>query len=66
MGNGLIPHAEIVANCEYHCVHVDTVSTSLLVWMVETFGPAGKRWWHYNNKIYFRDEKDWMWFELRT
>jgi len=34
--------------------------------MVETFGPAGTRWWHNNNKIYFRDEKDWMWFELRT
>jgi hypothetical protein len=51
---------------EYHCVHVDTVPTYILAWMVETFGPAGTRWWHNNNKIYFRDEKDWMWFELRT
>jgi hypothetical protein len=50
----------------YHCVHVDQVSTNILVWLVETFGPAGTRWWHSNNKIYFRDEKDWMWFELRT
>jgi hypothetical protein len=51
---------------DYHCVHVDSVPTSLLVWMIETFGPAGTRWWHYNNRIYFRDERDWMWFELRT
>jgi hypothetical protein len=51
---------------EYHCVEVNTVPTNILVWLVETFGPAGDRWWHVNNKIYFREEKDWMWFELRT
>jgi len=42
------------------------VTTGVIVWMVETFGPAGKRWWHHNNRIYFRDERDWMWFELAT
>jgi len=51
---------------EYHCVEVNNIPTHILVWLVETFGPAGDRWWNVNNKIYFREEKDWMWFELRT
>jgi hypothetical protein len=62
----VIPHAEIVPDHEYYCVHVDRVSTDVLVWMVETFGPAGDRWFHYNNKIYFKEPKDYVWFELRT
>ena len=59
-------HNDLILDHEYHCVEVNQVTTSVLVWMVETFGPAGKRWWHHNNKIYFRDERDWMWFELAT
>jgi hypothetical protein len=51
---------------EYHCVEVEYVPTSTLIWLVETFGPAGSRWWHWNNKIYFRDEQDYFWFELAT
>ena len=58
------PHLTI--NHEYHCVEVDGIPTSILVWLVDTFGPAGKRWFHYNNKIYFYNEKDYIWFELRT
>jgi hypothetical protein len=63
----MIPlHNNLILEHTYHCVHVDRIPTPVLVWLVETFGPAGKRWWHSNNKIYFRDEKDWMWFELST
>ena len=59
-------HSDLIFDHEYHCVEVDQVTTGVIVWMVETFGPAGSRWWHMNNKIYFRDERDWIWFELRT
>ena len=63
----MIPlHKDIILDHEYHVVEVDAITTGVIVWMVEKFGPVGKRWWHHNNKIYFRDEKDWMWFELST
>ena len=62
----MIPLQHVIIKHEYNCIEVDHVSASTLVWLVETFGPAGKRWFHYNNKIYFRNEKDYMWFELAT
>lgn len=62
----MIPlHDNLVLDHEYHVVEVNDVNI-IYSWLVETFGPAGKRWFSSNTKIYFRDEKDWMWFELRT
>jgi hypothetical protein len=58
-------HKDIVLDHDYHCVEVNDTRI-IYSWLVETFGPAGKRWFSSSNKIYFRDEKDWMWFELRT
>lgn len=63
----MIPlHNNLLLNHEYHVVEVGFVPTSVIVWMTETFGPSGSRWFYRNSKIYFRDEKDWMWFELAT
>lgn len=63
----MIPlHNDLLLDHEYHCVEVDKVPTNILAWMVETFGPMGSRWFYHNHKIYFRDEKDYFWFELRT
>ena len=59
-------HSNLVLDHEYHAIEVDDIPTPVLVWLVDTFGPAGKRWFHHNNKIYFYDEKDYMWFELAT
>ena len=46
--------------------------TDVVYWCWEQFGPhprnpdAWSRWEHrYANKIYFRDEQDYMWFLLR-
>jgi len=50
---------------EYHVVEVND-RTIIHNWLVETFGRPGQRWFCNGNKIYFRDERDWMWFELRT
>jgi hypothetical protein len=62
----MIPlHNGLILGHEYHVVEVNDVSI-IYKWLIETFGPAGKRWFSSNTKIYFRDEKDWMWFELRT
>jgi hypothetical protein len=62
----IFQNPNLVMDHEYHAVEVDSVPTYVLVWLVDTFGPAGKRWFHHNNKIYFYEEKDWIWFELRT
>jgi len=58
-------HSDLLLNHDYHVVEVNDV-TIIYSWLVETFGPAGKRWFSSNTKIYFRDEKDYMWFELAT
>ena len=48
----------------YHGVEVEAVSTPALVWLVETFGPAGRRWFVVNNIIYFSKDRDRMMFEI--
>ena len=49
----------------YDVVEVDKVTPDLFEWLNKSFGPPGPRWWFSNYKIYFRDERDWIWFELR-
>ena len=61
----MLLHNNILLNHNYHVVEVNNVSI-VYEWLIETFGPAGTRWFTTNSKIYFRDEKDWMWFELAT
>jgi hypothetical protein len=34
-------------------------------WCLETFGPPGHRWFYRPGKFYFKNNKDYMWFELR-
>ena len=58
-------HNGLVLDHEYHVVEVND-RTLIHNWLVETFGRSGQRWFCNGNKIYFRDEQDWMWFELRT
>jgi hypothetical protein len=50
----------------YDVVEVDQITTELIDFLNNNFGPPGARWWISSYKIYFRDEKDWMWFELAT
>jgi hypothetical protein len=50
---------------EYTGILVDNVPTNVLVWLVDTYGPMGQRWFVVNNTIYFKDPKDYFWFELR-
>jgi hypothetical protein len=50
---------------DYHCVHVAQVTKEVTDWLLATFGPMGDRWFHHNKCIYFKEDKDWMWFELK-
>ena len=63
----MIPlHKNLKVDYTYDVVKVENVTTELFEWLNTTFGPPGERWFVANNKIYFSQEKDWMWFELRT
>ena len=61
----ILLHKDLVLDHEYHVVEIND-RTLIHDWLVDTFGPAGSRWFYNSNKIYFRDERDWLWFEIRT
>jgi len=62
----MIPlHANLLLEHEYTVVEIND-RTLVHDWLVESFGDPSTRWFYNGNKIYFRDERDWMWFELRT
>ena len=61
----MIPlHTGLKLEHTYDVVEVDFVTTELFDWLNKSFGPPGERWFFANNKIYFSQEKDYMWFEL--
>jgi hypothetical protein len=64
----MIPlHRDLVLDHEYHVVEISSWPHNLEEWLTDKFGPPGTRWFvNRYNKIYFRDERDWMWFELST
>ena len=51
---------------EYHVVELGSMPSNLREWLAENFGPYGERWFINHNKIYFRNERDYIWFELKT
>lgn len=61
----MIPFGAIM-NHEYYVVEISTWPSNLNEWMTENFGPRGQRWFIHHNKIYFREHKDYVWFELKT
>jgi hypothetical protein len=63
----MIPlHNGLLLEHEYTVVEVTGVPADIYNWLTDKFGPAGTRWFYHGHKIYFRDERDWMWFELAT
>lgn len=50
----------------YDVVEVDKITTELVEFLNKSFGPPGARWWISSYKIYFRDPRDYTWFELAT
>ena len=65
MGLRVIP-AQAKLNHTYDVVEVDRITTELINFLNESFGPPGPRRWISSYKIYFRDERDYIGFELAT
>lgn len=50
---------------EYHGVELHRIPTSMLVEIIEYYGPAGGRWFSIGKKLYFREPRDHTYFLLR-
>jgi hypothetical protein len=51
---------------EYYGIELHKVSTTVLTWVVETYGPLGARRWFVKNKtIYFYNKPDYEMFLWR-
>ena len=49
----------------YDVIEVEGNIAPAIEWCTKTFGPPGERWFIYNYRFYFAQEKDASWFELR-
>jgi hypothetical protein len=49
----------------YDVVELENITLELIEFLNKTFGPPSPRWWISNYRVYFRDQKDYIWFELR-
>ena len=61
--NTLLSKVEV--NHEYDVVEIEQLTTTIVADLENTFGKQGKRWFINNSKIYFRDSKDYFWFEMK-
>jgi hypothetical protein len=55
----------IIIDHEYHVIELERLTTELIEWLNESFGPPGERWWINHYRIYFRDSKDHLLCTLR-
>jgi hypothetical protein len=58
-------HNDLELDHTYDVVELESITLELIDWLNTSFGPPGPRWWISNYKVYFRDEKDYVWFEMR-
>lgn len=57
--------SKVEIGVEYDVIEVEPMTTELIDDLVKTFGPQGPRWFVHGQKIYFRDPKDYFWFEMK-
>lgn len=54
---------------EFIIVRTTDINIEMYQWLEKTFGPEqaekGARWFLINKSIFFRHEKDFLWFSLR-
>lgn len=50
---------------EFNIVHTTGISEEVFQWLVTHLGPSLKgRWFIINRSIYFKHERDYIWFSL--
>jgi hypothetical protein len=51
---------------EYNVIHTTGIGENVVQWLIKTFGHTNEgRWFIVNRSIYFKYERDYLWFELR-
>lgn len=60
---------EINPDAEFIIVRTTGIGLEVLTWLEKTFGPSTddkhSRWFLIHRSIFFRHEKDYVWFQLR-
>lgn len=51
---------------EFNIVHTTGIGPEVVEWLISTFGnPNEGRWFIINRSIYFKHERDYIWFRLK-
>jgi len=51
---------------EFNIVHTTGIGEDVLHWLINTFGHTDEgRWFIINRSIYFKYERDYLWFSLK-
>ncbi len=51
---------------EYNIIHTTGIGEDVVQWLIKTFGHTNEgRWFIVNRSIYFKYERDYIWFELK-
>jgi hypothetical protein len=51
---------------EFNILHTTGISEEVHQWLIKTFGSSNKgRWFIINRSIYFKYERDYLWFRLQ-
>jgi hypothetical protein len=61
-------HPSVELEHDYSVIEVEGNTHGIAAaydWCVEIFGSPGNRWFYKNNQFYFKNHKDYMWFEIR-
>jgi hypothetical protein len=51
---------------EFNIVHTTGIGTEVVSWLINAFGHTNEgRWFIINRSIYFKYERDYLWFRLQ-
>ena len=57
---------ELNPTVEFNIVHTTGIGPEVVVWLIKSFGHTNEgRWFIINRSIYFKYERDYIWFRLQ-
>lgn len=57
---------ELNPTVEFNIIHTTGISEEVVSWLIKSFGHTNEgRWFIINRSIYFKYERDYLWFRLQ-
>ena len=57
---------ELNPSVEFNIIHTTGISEEVVSWLIKSFGHTNEgRWFIINRSIYFKYERDYLWFRLQ-